>query len=280
MPYRTLVDVPTLAAHIDDLDWVTVDCRFSLADTAAGHRAYAAGHIPGARYADLDRDLSGPVTPVTGRHPLPDPAALARRLGGWGIGAGVQVVAYDDTGGTLAARLWWLLRWLGHEQAAVLDGGLGAWKAAGHALTAAAPDPVARTFTGRPRAALEVGTLGVEQALDAGDYVLVDARAAPRFRGEEEPLDPVAGHIPGAVNLPCEGNLDAGGHFRSPAELRQRFAAALGARSCTAVIHYCGSGVTACHNLLAMEHVGLGGSRLYPGSWSEWIRDPNRPVQP
>ena len=277
MNHDTLIDAATLHAHLDDPHWVVVDCRFSLMDTEAGRRAYQDSHLPGARYAHLDEDLSSPITPTTGRHPLPDPARLAHKLGEWGIGPETQVVAYDDLGGMLAAaRLWWLLRWLGHEAVTVLDGGFPVWRGAGLPLTAASPTAQPTVFHGRPDNQLWLTTEHV-QMLPA-EAVLLDARAAARFRGEMEPIDPVAGHIPGAVNLPTEGNLTADGRFLPRAELRARFAATLGERSPTTVVHSCGSGVTACHNLLAMEVAGLRGSRLYAGSWSEWIRDPGRPM--
>ena len=277
MRYNTLIDVNTLHAHLNDPHWVVVDCRFNLMDAEAGRRAYRESHLPGARYAHLDEDLSSPITPTTGRHPLPDPGQLARKLGEWGIGPETQVVAYDDMGGMLAAaRLWWLVRWLGHERVAVLDGGFPAWQRAGLPLTAELPTAQPATFTAQPNDRLWLTTAQV-LALSPENVVL-DARGAARFRGEMEPIDPVAGHIPGAVNLPTENNLTADGRFLPQAELRARFAAALGERPPTAVVHSCGSGVTACHNLLAMEAAGLRGSRLYAGSWSEWIRDPGRPV--
>ncbi len=273
----TLIDAATLHAHLDDPRWVVVDCRFSLMDTEAGHRAYRESHLPGARYVHLDEDLSGSITPATGRHPLPDPVRLARKLGDRGIGPGTQVVAYDDLGGMLAAaRLWWVLRWLGHEAVAVLDGGFPAWRRAGLPLTAELPSVQSTTFDLQTNDQLWL-TAAQVLALSA-ESVVLDARAAARFRGEMEPIDPVAGHIPGAVNLPTEGNLTADGHFLPVAKLRARFAATLGERPPTTVVHSCGSGVTACHNLLAMEAAGLRGSRLYAGSWSEWIRDPGRPV--
>jgi thiosulfate/3-mercaptopyruvate sulfurtransferase len=276
MTHNTLIDAATLYSHLDDPHRVVVDCRFSLMDTQAGRRAYRESHLPGARYAHLDEDLSSPITPTTGRHPLPDPSELARKLGEWGIGPGIQVVAYDDLGGMLAAaRLWWLLRWLGHQAVAVLDGGFPAWQRAGLPLTAALPTVRPTVLNGHPDDRLWLTTAQV-LALPS-ENVLLDARITARFRGEIEPIDPVAGHIPGAVNLPTEGNLTADGHFLPAAELRARFAAALGEWSPTTVVHSCGSGVTACHNLLAMEAAGLHGSRLYAGSWSEWIRDPARP---
>lgn len=277
MAHTTLMTAATLHAHLDRPDWVVVDCRFNLADPDAGRRAYQAGHIPGARYAHLDEDLSAPVTATTGRHPLPDPARLAATLGAWGIGPETQVLAYDDLGGMLAAaRLWWLLRWLGHAAVAVLDGGLPAWTRAGLPLDMDVPVIAAQTFTARPDNRLWL-TVEQVQALPAHE-LLLDARGAARYRGEMEPIDPVAGHIPGALNLPTESNLAADGCFLPAAALRTRFAALLGERPAATVVHSCGSGVTACHNLLAMEVAGLSGSRLYAGSWSEWIRDPQRPV--
>ncbi len=277
MSHTKLMNTATLCAHLSDPDWVVVDCRFILSDSEAGRRTYAAGHLPGARYAHLDDDLSGAITPATGRHPLPDPARLARKLGEWGIDHHSQVVAYDDMGGILAAaRLWWLLRWLGHGAVAVLDGGFSAWQRAGLPLTAELPVVKPTVFVARPNDQLWLTTAQIQNL--PKEKLLLDARATARYRGEMEPIDPVAGHIPGAVNVPTEDNLTVSGCFRPAEELRARFTAVLGGQSPTVVAHSCGSGVTACHNLLAMEVAGLSGSRLYAGSWSEWIRDPNRPI--
>ncbi len=277
MAFAPLIDAATLHAQLER--WVVVDCRFDLADPEAGRRAWAQAHIPGARYAHLDADLSGPKRAELGRHPLPDPAALAAKLGAWGIGPDTAVVAYDAaTGAMAAARFWWLLRWLGHERVAVLDGGFNAWQVGGYRVDAEAPRIAPAVFAERHDDRLWLGSAEVLAGLDDPARVLIDARAAARYRGEVEPIDPVAGHIPGALNLPQDGNLGADGRFLPPEALRARFEAALGGRAPECVVHSCGSGVTACHNLLAMEAAGLAGSRLYAGSWSEWIRDPARPV--
>lgn len=276
--YNTLIATEQLARFLDTPDWVICDCRFNLADAGAGERAYKAGHIPGARYAHLDRDLSSPITSSTGRHPLPDPDELARKLGGWGIGRESQVVVYDDCGGAMAVRLWWLLRWLGHERVAVLDGGWQKWCAEGRPVNADLPCPEMKEFRGTPDDGLWLSTDELRAGLEDNSLLLIDTRSAERFRGDQEPIDPVAGHIPGAVNLPLQRNLREQGTFHTAASLRGLYEEILGDRSPNEVVHMCGSGVTACHNLLAMELVGLHGSKLYPGSWSEWIRDPMRPI--
>jgi len=263
-----------LAGHLDDPHWLVVDCRFDLARPAAGEAAWQSAHIPGAVYAHLDRDLSGPVSADSGRHPLPHPAAFAATLSRWGVGPGVQVVAYDDAGGAVASRLWWMLRWAGHDAAAVLDGGLAAWVRAGGRLDASTRARPAGTFPLRTRAALVASAVEVA----AGEALVVDARAADRFAGRVEPIDPVAGHVPGAVNHPFQRNLADDGRFLPPAELAERWRATLGGRPGSEAICMCGSGVTACHDILALELAGQAGARLYAGSWSEWIRDPGRPV--
>lgn len=277
--YTTLISVAELDAQLPDPGWVVVDCRFDLSDTSAGRAAYLAGHIPGAVYAHLDETLSGPVqSGKTGRHPLPDPEVFADTLSRWGIDGSKQVVAYDDRGGPFAARLWWMLRWMGHPAVAVLDGGWPAWSKAGYA-TQQGDVQVPRTqFQAQVRQALQVEAGRIAQSLQEKDLVLVDARAAPRYRGEEEPLDPVAGHIPGALSLPFTENLGPDLHFKPREVLQAQFAEALDGRPAEAVVCYCGSGVTAAHNLLALTHAGFEGVRLYAGSWSEWITDPDRPV--
>lgn len=276
--YHTLADCHTLALHLHDPDWVIVDCRFVLSDPGAGRRAYATGHIPGARYAHLNEDLSSPITPASGRHPLPDPAVLAEKLGAWGIDRSKQVIAYDDSFGAMASRLWWLLRWLGHDAVALLDGGLPRWQREGHPMTTDLPAVTPARFAPQERHDMWVDAATVAQAVTQEDWLVMDARAEERYNGEVEPLDPVAGHVPGAINLPFEDNLHLSGRFSSPEELHSLYAGLMENVPPGQVIQMCGSGVTACHNILAMEHAGLHGARLYAGSWSEWIRDPSRPI--
>jgi thiosulfate/3-mercaptopyruvate sulfurtransferase len=278
MKYTTLVSVSDLAAHIDDPDWIVCDCRHDLVKSDAGRGAYAQAHIPGARFVHVDEDLSAPLTGRNGRHPLPDPAKFVARLGALGIDNGKQVVAYDASGGAYAARFWWMLRWVGHETAAVLDGGWEAWLNATLPITDQPPVIRAARFAGRLSSKVTVDAESIAASLGGPGPLLLDARSADRFRGENETLDPVGGHIPGAVNRFFRHNLDVVGKFKPPTTLRQEFNVLLGNNAPGNVAHYCGSGVTACHNLLAMEIAGLSGSRLYPGSWSEWIADRSRPV--
>ncbi|MHB8534060.1 MAG: sulfurtransferase [Sulfuricaulis sp.] len=278
MSLTTLVDTETLSRHDDDPRWVVVDCRFSLSDPGVGRRLYIAGHIPGARYAHLEGDLSSAVTSTSGRHPLPSPNTLAEKLGRWGIDKNTQVIVYDDTFGAMAARLWWLLRWLGHEAVAVLDGGFAKWQREGRPVTEELPRITSVPFHPTVNSALCVDAEFVLQMLGARRGLLVDARADVRFRGDVEPLDKLAGHVPGAINLPYEDNLDFSGEFMSDDALREHYLAAIHERAPDEVVQMCGSGVTACHNILAMEHAGLPGAKLYAGSWSEWITDPHRPV--
>ena len=273
-----LVSAAELSRHLDSSDWVVVDCRFNLARPDAGEAAYRGGHIPGAFYAHLDRDLSSPRTPDSGRHPLPKPANLVTLFSAWGIGPSTRVVAYDDVGGAIAARLWWLLRWMGHGQAALLDGGLAAWQAAGMPLSAELPAARTAAFRGTPGHMPVAEVAEIERRLGDSHFLLVDARARARFLGQEEPIDPVAGHVPGAVNLPFQNGLTADGRFRDAGELRAALAPLVAGRRPEDVGAMCGSGVTACHDIFAFELAGLSGSRLYPGSWSEWIRSAPRPV--
>ena len=280
MPYDTLMDAATLKSFRPQDALITIiDCRFDLSNPNAGRAAFLGGHIPGAVYADLNLDLSSPVSATSGRHPLPDPMRFARRMGELGVGADSQVVAYDAANGSYAARLWWLLRWVGHEAVAVLDGGYAAWLAAGGGIEtgSGAPRPTA-PLDPRPGTAPSIDTAALAAALGTGRHLIVDARAAERYAGKLEPIDTVAGHVPGAINHPFGDNLDASGKFLAPEELRRRWRARLGTRDPSEVLAMCGSGVTACHNLLSLEVAGLPGAALYPGSWSEWIRDAQRPV--
>ncbi|MEA3199560.1 MAG: thiosulfate/3-mercaptopyruvate sulfurtransferase [Thermoplasmata archaeon] len=277
-PWRTLVDAASLAKALrDDPDRVVVlDVRHDLKDPEKGPRLWAAGHVPGAFHAHVDRDLSAPMRPQTGRHPLPDIDAFLETCSRWGIDASVQVVAYDDWGGAWASRAWWLLRYYGHEAVAVLDGGIQAWTEAGLPLGAEVPKRAPRHFAGRPG---QMPTVTTWELTTRAPRCLVDARAGPRYRGDEEPIDPVGGHIPHAINLPFSGNNDATGRFLPAPELRDRYQKALAGARPQDVAFYCGSGVTAPHDILAMEIAGLPGAALYPGSWSEWIRNPMRPVE-
>lgn len=271
--YTTLIDAATLHTHLADPDWVVVDCRFSLDDTAAGWRAYRAGHVPGAVYAHLDEVLSNPPTTDNGRHPLPPPTTLAARFSRLGIASESQVVVYDDANGMIAARLWWMLRYMGHTAVAVLDGGWAAWQAAGYPQRGEDEWRPTAVFTGRPQPEWVALLADVPQAA-----LLVDSRDPARFRGELETIDPVAGHIPGAVNYYYQENWGADGRYLPPEQLRQRFVELLGATPVREAVFYCGSGVSACVNLLAMAHAGMGNGRLYVGSWSEWCQDPSRGV--
>lgn len=272
MNYTTLISCLELAERLEDERWIVVDCRFSLGDPERGRIDYGKAHIPGAVYAHLDEDLSGPVIPgKTGRHPLPTTQDMIDRFGRWGIGPGVQVVAYDDAGGGIAARLWWMLQFLGHDAVAVLDGGWPRWERLGLPTRGGVEASEPRPFTARPRADWIVDAETVDRLRAHPRWRLVDAREGERYRGEVEPIDPVAGHIPGAVSAPFKENLHEDGLFREPEDLRRRFESVIGDTPADHVISYCGSGVTAAHNLLAMAHAGLGHARLYPGSWSEWL---------
>jgi thiosulfate/3-mercaptopyruvate sulfurtransferase len=276
--HTTLITATELRTLLDaGAPPVVIETSFDLADVQAGERAWRDGHLPGSHYLHLDEHLSGAKTGRNGRHPLPQRAAFAATLGRLGITPQTQVIALDRQGGLYAARLWWMLRWIGHEAVAVLDGGVTAWLAAGGTLATTPPAPAeAPPYPERPSLApaIDADTL----ATRLGAVRLIDARAAERFRGDVEPLDAVAGHIPGALNRFFKDNLAADGRFKPADQLRDAFTALLAGRPATEVVHQCGSGVTACHNLLAMEHAGLAGSALYPGSWSEWSSQPERPI--
>ena len=279
MAFRTLIGTADLAAHLEDPQWITVDCRFQLADAAWGTREYLTSHIPGAVHAHLNDDLSGPLTGTNGRHPLPDPDVLIQTLTRLGISNGMQVVAYDQDNGMFASRLWWLLRWLGHEDVAVLDGGFRKWTAEHRPLAAGKDARPAGSLTGAPRREMTADVDEVAAIVARHDALLLDARAPERYRGDLEPIDREPGHIPGAVNHFFQRNVDEHGVFRSPEELRAALSEAMGSTPADRVVCYCGSGVTACQNLLAMEIAKLPGAKLYGGSWSEWSSDPRRPVE-
>jgi thiosulfate/3-mercaptopyruvate sulfurtransferase len=279
--YTTLIEAAALAAHVDDANWVVVDCRHDLVNLAAGREAYAAGHLPNALFADMEHALSGAKRDANGafrgRHPLPEKDAFIELLRSWGVNDDTQLVAYDAHGGMYAARLWWMLRWVGHEAVAVLDGGLPAWQAAGLPVVTDAPAPRARgTIAARDALVTTVDVKTVLQNVEHGGRQVVDARAPDRFRGENETIDPVGGHIPGAKNRFFKDNLQGDGRFKAPEQLKSELGGIVG--DPRKAIMQCGSGVTACHNLLALEVAGMPGAVLYPGSWSEWSADAARPV--
>jgi thiosulfate/3-mercaptopyruvate sulfurtransferase len=275
--FSTVLSCAELAAHLNDPQWRIFDCRHQLSDVGFGEKAYAEGHLPGAFFLHLDRDLSSAMTGRNGRHPLPDARLLAAKLGAAGVARQTQVVVYDDAGGMVAARLWWLLRWLGHERVALLDGGFNQWVKEGRPLSTARPESAPAVFAVAERDWL-VSSAELLANIERGELCVVDARAPDRFRGENETIDPVGGHIPGARNRFFRDNVDADGFFRPAAELRREFLALLAGVDPAQAVMQCGSGVSACHNLLAMEIAGLHGARLYAGSWSEWCADPARPV--
>lgn len=269
----TLVSTEALAAHPE---WRVFDCRHDLANPALGEQQYLEAHIPGALFAHLDRDLSGPKTGRNGRHPLPEPKAFVAWLGKQGLRPTDQVVCYDGASGAMASRLWWMMRWVGHAPVAVLDGGLAKWQREGREVTADIQQVSSVAYPGRATGSMVAYLSLVEKKFKKA--ALLDARAPLRYRGEQEPIDPVAGRIPGAKNRFNNDNLGADGTFKPADELNKEFLAVLGGRAPADVINYCGSGVAACHNALAMEIAGLSGSRVYPGSWSEWSADPARPI--
>lgn len=280
MIYTTLISTQELFDQLTNPNWVIIDCRFSLDDTERGRRDYQKSHIPGALYAHLDKDLSGSVIPgKTGRHPLPDIETFSQTLSNWGVGPSIQVVAYDDKNGSIAARLWWLLRWLGHDAIAVLNGGWARWQSENRSIRSDVETPTPRQFTPYPRPELVVSSSEVETMHNNPSFRIVDSRNPERYWGDIEPIDPVAGHIPGAVNVPFVENLNPEGLFLPLEDLRTRFQKILGDIPVKNTIFYCGSGVTAAHNILALSHAGLGDARLYAGSWSEWITNQSRPVE-
>jgi len=276
MSQTTLISVVHLAKHFDDPAFVIFDCRHELTNPEFGVKAFAQSHVPNALFAHLDRDLAAPLTGRNGRHPLPDPGVFAGWLARMGVSNDRQVIGYDNAGGVYSSRLWWMLRWIGHQSVAVLDGGWQAWLAAGQPVSAEVRVPKPAGFTGKPEESA-VDAKYVLEHLQSPDMVLIDARANDRYHGQNETIDPIGGHIPGAHNRFFKDNLTPQGFFKPPEQLRDEFKPFVGNGSPQKVVSQCGSGVTACHNLLAMEIAGLKGGRLYPGSWSEWIADPSRP---
>ena len=273
-----LIDPRDLSLHLNDPQWVIFDCRHDLMDLAKGERLYREGHIPGAHFANIDTDLSGEKTGRNGRHPLPSPAAFAAFLARHGVSQTAAIVAYDDVGGQFASRLWWMARWIGLANVYLLDGGIGKWIAERRAISTDVPVPQPVALKANPDPLMLCGAADVQAHLGDPAHRLIDARTPERYRGEVEPIDPVAGHIPGAVNRFFKDNLNADLTLRPPDEIVQGFTALIGDVLPANVIHQCGSGVTACMNIFAMEMAGLKGSRLYAGSWSEWVSDPARPI--
>lgn len=277
--FGPLVSADELGARIANSRLRVLDCRFSLQEPAAGRAAYETAHIPGAVYADLDKDLAAAPRPGSGRHPLPEPDELAMTFGGMGIDSDVHVVVYDDSSGALAARAWWLLRWLGHVDVSLLDGGFSAWQRMQGPVEAGAVRVTSRDFAAAPQDGMLLQTNEIVAGLGGpGDLPLVDARDSARFSGASEPIDRIAGHVPGAINWPFSENLDASGLWKEPAELRRAWKRVLGSDLSAPWGVMCGSGVTACHHVVSALVAGLREPRLYVGSWSEWIADPERPV--
>jgi len=280
MSYQTLINSEQLAEHLDDINWAIIDCRFSLNDDVRGRQDYLQSHIPGAIYAHLNQDLSSQAIPgKTGKHPLPSVEACKDIFSHWGIDSKVQVVAYDDAGGSMAAcRVWWLLRWLGHDSVAVLDGGWQKWQNEGREIRAGNEQRIFKEFIPNPRQDLIRNSEQIELIRKDARFILLDARTTERYLGLVEPIYPVAGHIPGALSAPYQENLNPDGTFRSQKQLSSHYQKLTKGIPPQNVVFYCGSGITAAHNILAMVYAGLGEARLYPGSWSEWIADPTRPI--
>jgi thiosulfate/3-mercaptopyruvate sulfurtransferase len=273
-----LVSPEELQRHLGDPGWVIFDTRHDMGDVEKGRRAFAQGHVPGAHFLHVDEDLSGTKTGVNGRHPLPELATFAAKVERAGVTPATQVVVYDDLGGNFAVRLWWMLRWLGHERVALLDGGYPLWEKEGRPVTKEVPPGRTGDFKPRPHLGDVVDTPFIERFHEDASIKLIDARAPERYAGVKEPIDPVPGHIPGAVNRFWQKNLGPDGRFKAPAQLKREFEEFLGATSPRQAVHMCGSGVTACHNMFAMALAGLPSGRLYVGSWSEWCADRSRPV--
>lgn len=279
MAYHTLISADSLQQHLNDAQWRIVDCRFNLKDPGEGLALYQMDHIPHAVYAHLDHDLSSPVTANSGRHPLPDVNQFKEKLGNWSITKDTQVIVYDDAAGSYAARLWWMLRWLGHDSVAVLDGGFSSWKQQGLPVTSDIPQFSRTTYIGEPNLEMLIDSDDLQEKLAQSQSLLIDVRDPVRYQGIEEPIDKVAGHIPGSINIPWKSNIAENGLYLPKAQLHDEYMKVLHDTPIDNTVFMCGSGVTACHSLLALEHIGISGIKLYPGSWSAWITDPARPVE-
>ena len=278
MGFNTIISAHELKEIINNDNVRVFDCRFSLKDPQGGLKSYQQGHVPNAQFADMDTQLSSAMTETSGRHPLPDADVFIKQLKAWGVNNDTQVIAYDDISGAFAARLWWMMRWVGHEDVAVLNGGIQKWTDAGYTLTNDNVEFTRGDYSGVANMEWLVDITSVESELTANNITLIDARSADRFTAKDQKTDPVPGHVPGAINLPFPGNLTKDGVFESPDILKQRFDNVIQNQPLTNVVHMCGSGVTACHNLLAQAMAGLPPTKIFIGSWSQWIRDPSRPV--
>jgi thiosulfate/3-mercaptopyruvate sulfurtransferase len=278
MSYSTIISAQQLNTIISDDNVRVFDCRFSLKDSQGGLKSYQSGHLPMAQFADMDTQLSSAMTRTSGRHPLPDASVFLAQLKAWGINKDTQVIVYDDISGAFAARLWWMMRWMGHEKVAVLDGGMQQWTQQGLALNQDKVEFAAGDFSGSANMDWLVDIDTVREQLDANKITLIDARAADRFTGKDKNIDPVPGHIPGSNNLPFGGNLTKDGMFEASDIINQRFTKIIQDQALTNVVNMCGSGVTACHNLLAQAVAGIPPTKIFIGSWSQWIKDPSRPV--
>ena len=278
MTFQTIISVEDLNNNLNVEDWFIFDCRFLLKDPEGGLKLFNKGHIPGAQFADMDKDLASAMTPTSGRHPLPNPSGLVKKLQSWGVNNSSQIICYDDMSGAYAARLWWLLKWLGHHDVAVLDGGIDKWTTDGLVLETNVQQRAVGSFSGEENDEMWVKIEFVEEQFQENNIHLLDARSSDRFTAKDTKTDPVAGHVPGAMSFPFAGNLSKQGVFLSKEELQKRFTPIVSNAENKEVVNMCGSGVTACHNLLAMSIAGLPMTRLYVGSWSEWIKDNSRPV--
>jgi thiosulfate/3-mercaptopyruvate sulfurtransferase len=278
MTYKTIISSDILKNNIDNKDFIIFDCRCDVKDSAYGIQAYTEGHIPNSIFVDIDSDLASEKTVTSGRHPLPDADTLSEKLSQWGLNSSKQAVVYDDAGGAFAGRMWWVLKWLGHTNVAVLDGALGGWMASGGKLTDGNTVFERSVFTSNTQDDMYVSINDVEDAQYKMDKLIIDARSKERYLGIKDPVDPIAGHVPGAISYPLGQNLDKKGHFKSAEELKHSFSKLIGETESSDIISMCGSGITACHNILALEIAGIRGIKLYVGSWSEWIMDKSRPI--